>query len=84
MEGVEVNKFNFNFRNNIIFDILGGLIFGGGPGGGVILPHFFGLNLLVRVNLRYTPNYSFLGFLEVSEKFVWWWVGRWVGGVNQL
>ena len=34
----------------------GGFFLGGGP-----LPHFFCMNLLVRVKLGYPPNFNFLG-----------------------
>ena len=42
------------------------------------LLHFFCTNLLVRVKLRYTPNFTALGHLEVPYKFLCEWVGWWV------
>ena len=49
-------------------------------GGGSLTPFFFCTNLLVRVKLGYTPNFTALGHLEVPWKFLWgggvvggWW-----------
>ena len=36
----------------------------------LILPHFFCMNHLVRVNLGYTPNFNFLGKPLLEEKYV--------------
>ena len=48
-----------------MFDIMGGGVFSGAKLGGLSDPICFGLHLLVRVNLGYTPNFTFLGILEV-------------------
>ena len=44
-----------------------GFFWGGGFffGGGALTPFFFCTNLLVRVKLGYTPNFTALGHLEV-------------------
>ena len=44
------------------FGFFWGFFFGGG---GSLTPFFFGTNLLVRVKLGYTPNFTALGHLEV-------------------
>ena len=53
----------------------GGIFFGGS------LTPFFCTNLLVRVKLGYTPNFTALGHLEVPWKFLVGWCGE-VGNTN--
>ena len=45
---------------------------------GDYLPHFFCTNLLLRVKLGYTPNFTALGHLEVCGGVIgWWWINQW-------
>jgi hypothetical protein len=46
------------------------IFFGGGP-------YFFFIFYLVRLWLGCIPIISFLAFLEVPQKFVWWVGGGW-------